>query len=86
MTSLWAQVDPGALSVFGAFFKDFGPWTVSALLFWLYYQERTDRKAAEKEGKDLAKQIVSDDTKKVLESAAAIAAAARDLGVRRSNG
>ena len=82
MTPLLAQMDPGAIGALGAFFKDFGLWTLSGLMFWLYYQERTDRKTAEKEGKDLARQIVSDDTKKVLESAAQIAAAARDLGVR----
>ena len=83
MTSVvLAQVEPGAIGPIISAFQNFGPWTLSGIMFWLYLTERNDRKAAEKEGKDLARQIVSEDTKKVLESAAAIAAAARELGVR----
>jgi len=33
-------MDPTALTGLASFFKDFGPWTFSAFLLWLYIQER----------------------------------------------
>lgn len=35
-------MDPSGLQAIAGFFKDFGPWTFSAFLFWLWKTQRTE--------------------------------------------